>query len=324
VLQDAMYESAMDWSGPAHSYMVSGWNAFCSDKTNVTTCAPTHNGAEDHHDATVSKNYDCDDFDATTPPPSGTITCSQYLTPDFPWGDMTWLLHKNGISWNYYKQQQTPEYWNPLADFQTVHANEQLGNIQDTSNFYTAAKAGTLPAVSWIGPNPPVSDHPPHLVSDAQNYVTGLINAVMQGPNGASTAVFVTWDDWGGFYDHQAPPVIDSSGPGLRVPGFLVSPFAKVGYIDHQMLTFDSYNKFIEDVFLGGQRIDPATDGWWDPRPNIRENLVGDLSQEFNFVAAHPRPGGKASSRPPGAQPAHLVAAGLGSQPRGRRHLRAS
>ncbi len=113
----------------------------------------------------------------------------------------------------------------------------------------------------------------------------------MQGPNWNSTAIFLAWDDWGGFYDHVTPPSVDQNGYGLRVPGIVISPYAKQGMIDHQTLSFDGYLKFIEDDFLGGQRIDPANDGRPDPRPTVRENVpqLGDLSQDFDFTQP-PRP----------------------------------
>src|SRR5262249_48783216 len=103
-------------------------------------------------------------------------------------------------------------------------------------------------------------------------WVTSLVNAVMQGPDWDSTAIFVSWDDWGGLYDHVVPPSVDVNGYGIRVPGLVIGPYAKQGYLDHQTLSFDAYLKFIEDVFLGGQRLDPATDGRPDSRPNVREN----------------------------------------------------
>jgi phospholipase C len=116
-------------------------------------------------------------------------------------------------------------------------------------------------------------------------YVTRLINAVMRSPDWSSTAIFLAWDDWGGFYDNVAPPHVDENGYGLRVPGLVISPYAKSGYIDHQTLSFDAYNKFIEDDFLGGQRLDPSTDGRPDPRPTVRDNvpILGDLVADFDF-----------------------------------------
>jgi phospholipase C len=115
--------------------------------------------------------------------------------------------------------------------------------------------------------------------------VTGLIDAIMRGPDWNSTAIFLSWDDWGGFYDHVVPPRVDQNGYGLRVPGIVISPYARRGFIDHQTLSHDAYVKFIEDDFLGGRRIDPKTDGRPDLRPNVRENvsILGDLRKDFDF-----------------------------------------
>jgi phospholipase C len=110
----------------------------------------------------------------------------------------------------------------------------------------------------------------------------------MRGPDWAHTAIFLTWDEWGGFYDHVRPPRVDGAGLGLRVPGLVISPYARRGYVDHQTLSFDSYVKFIEDVFLGGKRLDPRTDGRPDPRPTVREvsRSLGDLRNDFDFSQA--------------------------------------
>ncbi|MBV9041302.1 MAG: phospholipase, partial [Acidimicrobiia bacterium] len=131
---------------------------------------------------------------------------------------------------------------------------------------------------------------------------TSLVNALMRSPDWSSTAIFLSWDDWGGFYDHVVPPTVDENGYGLRVPGLVISPYARAGFIDHQTLSFDAYAKFIEDDFLGGQRLDPRTDGRPDPRPSVRETakLLGDLSADFDFnqaprppvlLSVHPSPG---------------------------------
>ena len=115
--------------------------------------------------------------------------------------------------------------------------------------------------------------------------MTGLINAAMKGPDWKSTAIFLNWDDWGGFYDHVVPPKVDSNGYGLRVPSLVISPYAKRGYIDQQTLSSDAYLKFIQDDFLGGARLDPKTDGRWDPRPDVREDqpVLGNMVDDFNF-----------------------------------------
>ena len=231
---------------------------------------------------------------------------NQMAPPDYAWTDLTYLLHKRKVSWRYYvfdgsepdcendsaetcapvpQNAKTPGIWNPLPYFDTVRQDRQLGNIQSLKRFYSAARKGTLPAISWIEPTSAVSEHPPALVSAGQAYTTGLINTIMSGPDWKTTAIFLSWDDWGGFYDHVTPPVVDQNGYGLRVPAIVISPFAKKGYIDHQTLSHDAYVKFIEDDFLGGERLDPTTDGRPDPRPNIRENntKLGNLTNDFNF-----------------------------------------
>ncbi len=161
----------------------------------------------------------------------------------------------------------------------------QLDNVQTADHFFIDLGDDSLPAVSWIVPNEASSEHPPARVSTGEAYVTSLINAVMESSSWRSTAIFLAWDDWGGFYDHVVPPSVDANGYGLRVPGLVISPYARHGYIDHQTLSFDAYVKFIEDVFLSGERIDPVTDGRWDPRPTVRETvpILGDLRSDFDF-----------------------------------------
>jgi phospholipase C len=286
VLQDHMFEPDASWSLPSHLFMVSAWSATCSVKGDPSSCVNNIKG------------------------PVTTQQADTY-TADYAWTDLTYLLHKYNVSWAYYvapgaqpdcdddaaacapvkQKASTPGIWNPLPDFDTVQQDGQLGNIQSINNFYTAAKNGKLPAVSWITPNSKESEHPPALISVGQPYVTGLINAIMQGPDWSSTAIFLAWDDWGGFYDHVVPPVVDQNGYGLRVPGLVISPYAKQGYIDHQTLSFDAYLKFIEDDFLNGQRLDPKTDGRPDPRPDVREDalILGDLTADFDF-SQPPRP----------------------------------
>ena len=142
-----------------------------------------------------------------------------------------------------------------------------------------------------------MSDHPPALITNGQTYVTGLIDRIMRSPDWTSTAIFLAWDDWGGFYDHVRPPTVDCQGYGLRVPGLLISPYARQGYIDHQTLSFDAYLKFIEDDFLGGARIDPKTDGRPDPRPDVRENAQDPRQPHLASSTSTSRPGSRCSSR---------------------------
>jgi phospholipase C len=278
VLQDHLFESVHSWSFPSHLFLISGWSANCSNPDDPMSC---------------QSQLDPQDRTAKEPAP-------------FAWTDLTYLLNKNGVSWDWYldhgaqpvqttglaRAAGVPKIWNVLPGFSDVHQDQQQGNIQELTAFYTAAKNGTLPAVSWILPDDADSEHPPSRVSTGQSYVTSVINAAMSGPDWDSTAIFLTWDDWGGFYDHVVPPTDDQLGYGIRVPGLVISPYAKVGYIDHQTLSFDAYLKFIEDDYLDGQRLNPQTDGRPDSRPVVREDApqLGNLVNDFNFDQAPMKP----------------------------------
>ncbi len=266
VLQDHFFEAAGSWSLPAHLYEVSGWSAKCSDPQNPMSCT------------------------SSAKPPDRRPS---QRTP-FAWTDITYLLYKKHVSWGYYldnghvsdhHQGGVWLIWNVLPGFTDVHQDGQTRNIKALSVFYRQAKAGTLPKVSWIAPDDRHSEHGPALVSSGQAYVTRVINAVMRSPEWSSSAIFLSWDDWGGFYDNVRPPTVDGQGYGIRVPAMVISPYARPGYIDSQTLTTDAYLKFIEDDFLGGARLDPATDGRRDSRPDVREKArgLGNLIKDFNF-----------------------------------------
>ena len=278
VLDDHMFETNRGYSLPSHLGMVSLWSATCSQAADPMSCVSDAN-AGDRQSKTDA---------------------------EYPWTDLTWLLHGAGVSWQYFVGTgSTPDcandaatceataisppkegIWNPLPGFLDVAQDGQLGNVVSSAKFYPEARDGTLPAVSWVVPNGAVSEHPTSLVSAGQAYVTGLINAVMEGPDWDSTAIFLDWDDWGGFYDHVPPPNVDTLGYGLRVPSMVISPYAIAGKVDHQVLSFDAFAKFIEDDFLAGERLDPATDGRPDSRPDVRENAsqLGDLRNDFDFT----------------------------------------
>jgi phospholipase C len=288
LLQDHMFAPSDSWTLPAHLSLVSGWSATCPDLKDPMSCRsdlkfPGRNAADNGRKFWIPADG--------KPRP--------YL-----WADITWLLHNAGVSWGYFVGDDTcikppcPKLsaadadltnpiMNPLPGFKTVETTKQFGRVSPHSDFFDAAAAGTLPSVSWVVPSYGDSEHPPDSISNGQAWVTKLVNAVMQGPQDQwlHTAIFVTWDDWGGFYDHVKPIHVDPNGYGIRVPAFLISPYARGGAIDDQTLSFDAFLKLIEDRFLNSQRLDPLTDGWPDPRPTVRENeaKLGDLSTEFDF-----------------------------------------
>jgi phospholipase C len=290
VLQDHMFEPNSSWSLPAHLFMVSGWSADCTRHDDPGSCrnAVQAPGVRPRTGDPLHPNY--------------------FRAPIYAWTDLTYLLHAHRVSWGYYvvpgaepdcenpeaiscapvaQSPRTPGIWNPLPYFDTVRHDGQTGNIHSVQEFYDVVQRGKLPQVSWVVPSGAVSEHPPARVSDGVAYVTSLVNALMRGPDWSSTAIFLAWDDWGGFYDHVMPPRVDVNGYGLRVPALVISPYARKGYVDHQTLSFDAYLKFIEDDFLGGERLDPRTDGRPDPRPTVREDasILGNLERDFDFAA---------------------------------------
>jgi phospholipase C len=290
-LADNAFEYIPSWSLISHLYMVSEWAADCAS-----------------HDP-----LSCQDTVETVFHGSELDMCAAGVEeecPNISWTDMTQLLYEQEVSWGYYvnpgehpdcnegtdspdcvfgtQNSETPSIWNPLPFFDTVEANGQLDNIQDAWHFFDQAAAGTLPAVSWIVPNERFGEHPTpeggQRNSDGQRWVTALINSVMSGPDWDSTAIFVTWDDWGGFYDHVAVP----ESAGIRVPLLVISPYAKPGFVDHSSYGLDAVNRLIQDRFLGGDRLDPATLARPDSRPVVNElrPFVGDLLNAFDFNQA--------------------------------------
>ena len=145
---------------------------------------------------------------------------------------------------------KTFSLWNPLPGFKAVRENpEQMKNLVDLKEYFQDLKSGTLPEVSWIVPTFEDSEHPPETLGPAARgmwYVTNIVNALMQSPYWKDSVVFLTWDDYGGFYDHVPPPIVDAMGYGPRVPTLIISPYAKADFISHFTYDFTSMLKFIE------------------------------------------------------------------------------
>ena len=278
VLQDRMFAPADSWTLPAHLFLVSAWAARCSDAHDPMSCVSNLELVDQFH--TMRSHED---------------------VPIWAWTDITYLLWEQGVEWGYYVgddtcffdpcpdqgQRRTVSQQNPLPWFTTIRETGQMDRIQDHAKFYKAAANGTLPSVSWVMPYNGVGEHPASgaPIWRGQAHVTHVVNALMKGPDWNETAVFLTWDDWGGFYDHVRPPRVDLNGYGIRVPGLLISPWARAGLIDSQTLSFDAYLKLIEDLFLDSERLNPATLSRPDSRPTVREkaSILGDLLKEFDF-----------------------------------------
>ncbi len=186
------------------------------------------------------------------------------ITTEFPCFDfqtMADLLDTAGQSWKYY----APTYghqgyqYSAYNNVSHIRYGSDWNNVVSDKQFVTDAAKGNLPAVSWLV-TAQANEHPPHSSCFGENWTVQQINAVMQGPDWASTAIFLVWDDFGGFYDHVPPPTSDFYGLGARVPFLIISPYAIPGYISHTTYEFSSVLKFIEETFglpnLGNRDVD--------------------------------------------------------------------
>jgi len=299
VLQDHMFEPVASWSLAAHLYLVSGWSAQCMTPADPFSC---------------KNNIELPGLPTDIGPPHS-------KPPDYAWTDLTYLFDRRHVSWGVLRQAgsgarlrrragvlhlQAPgaahaRDLEPAAELRHGPSGSPVGQ-HPRHQRVLHGPAPQSPAVGVVViPSGIVSEHPTSSIKAGQAYVTNVINAIGRSREWSSTAIFLAWDDWGGFYDSVRPPQTDVNGYGFRVPALVISPYARRGYIDHQQLSFDAFAKFIEDDFLGSQRLDPKTDGRPDPRPSVRENAhgLGNLVKDFNFNQK-PRP---AMFLPPRPQP---------------------
>jgi phospholipase C len=183
-------------------------------------------------------------------------------------------LTAHGVSWHYYRGDNP--FVDPLRQIRHVwFGPERRGRVPEPT-FIPDALGGDLPAVSWLTPPVSLSEHPPASVCLGENWTVRAVNAMMRGPDWRRTAIVLTWDDFGGFYDHVPPPHLDIYGLGPRVPTIVISPWAKAGFVDSAPLEFSSVLRMIERIH-GLQPLGP------------RDRIAGDLLEAFDFTGP-PRP----------------------------------
>ena len=196
--------------------------------------------------------YDTVSQDCVSPANSQTFSENAQGTPEPYWSfpcyninSIPQELNKAGISWKYYGGApiwDAPQFIQPIVN--------SPDNIINPNQFVKDVQAGKMAQVSWITPSGNgLTDHPPAPLQGGENFVTGIINSVMNSSYWSNTAIFLSWDDWGGFYDHVVPPTIDNVGLGPRAPLIVISPYAKAGFISHQQGEFSSFDKFIEENY---------------------------------------------------------------------------
>ena len=254
-LADHMFSSLHGPSFPNHLYTVAAQSGNVIDNPGA-------------------KIWGCDAPGTITVPilkPDGTIGNS---FPCFNFQTLADRLEDAGITWSYYAPSSgQPGYaWSALDAIKHIRmSNLWSEHVLPYSQFVTDAAAGKLPAVSWIVQPENVSEHPPESTCKGENWTVEQINAVMQGADWQTTAIFLTWDDFGGFYDHVPPPTIDGFGLGPRVPLLIISPYARSGFISHTQYEFSSFLKIVEERF-GLQML------------NARDKAANDMTDSFDFT----------------------------------------
>ena len=270
VLADRMFQTQGSGSFTAHQDLIAGG----------TLIDPTHALI----DNPSNQPWGCD-------APAGTVTSLITTSKQFQQGQGPFpcvsyktlrdLLDAKGVSWKYYTppigQSFAGNIWNAFDAIHDVrYGPEWKTNVVDVATLLPDVSKGNLPAVAWVCPDFNNSDHPGAPSDTGPSWIAQVVNAIGNGPDWDTTAIVVLWDDWGGFYDHVAPPQLDYQGLGFRVPMLIVSPYAKRGVVSHTQYEFGSIVKFVEDNWNLGRlgttdvranSIDDAFDIQKPPRP---------------------------------------------------------
>lgn len=237
-LADHMFSSIKSDSFPNHLYAVAASSGGVIDipYSKVTRSSP----------------WGCDADPTTTVAVMDDAGSIAKVFPCFDFSTMADSLQNKKISWKYYAPSKGENGYN-FSAFDAINhiRNSALWteNVVPVSGFINDAMSGNLPAVSWVVNGTPVDEHPPNSSCAGENWTVNQINAVMQGRDWDSTAIFLMWDDFGGFYDHVPPPTLDNFGLGPRVPLIIISPYAKPGHISRTQYEASSVLKFIEERF---------------------------------------------------------------------------
>jgi phospholipase C len=260
VLPDHMFASFDGASFPNHLYTIAADGAGTLE---IPTGGDGGKGS-----------WGCDAAPKITVPVMAANGAISEVFPCFDIQTMADSLNTKGVSWKYYAPPEGARGY-VMSTYDAIKHIRDSGqwqtNVVPMTDFVNDALNGELPAVSWVVPGQ-YSEHPPASTCDGENWSVEQINAIMQGPidQWDSTAIFLVWDDWGGFYDHVAPPTKDRFGLGIRVAAIIISPYAIAGKVSHTYYEFSSVLKFMEEAF----DVPPLTK---------RDKNANDLTDSFNF-----------------------------------------
>ncbi len=241
---DRMFQTNQGPSFPAHQYIVSGTST-------ITNGSPLR-AADNPINPQGGRVGGCDSAPGSLVPlidEAGKLSANAY--PCFRRLSLMELADNAGISWRYYVDTPGAGIWNgPDAIFHVRTSREYETNVvSPSSQVLKDVAAGTLADVVWVTPSNVSSDHARATNGSGPSWVASVVNAIGESQYWNDTAIVVTWDDWGGWYDHVPPPIYNSYELGFRVPLIVISPYAKAHYISHAQHEFGSVLKFTEEVF---------------------------------------------------------------------------
>jgi phospholipase C len=225
-------------------------------------------------------DWGCDSPPATTVPiQSAGLSKTVFAYPCFEFATLGDRIDEAqpsnpALTWKYYSPGEgQPGYeWNAYDTINHIRYGPDWGvNVVPETQFVTDALNGNLASVNWVVTPNETSDHPPGSVCAGENDSVAKIDAVMQGPQWGSTAIFLFWDDFGGYYDHVPPPQIYTYGLGPRVPLVIISPYAKPAYVSSTVYSAASLLSFAENVF----GLPPIVEA---------DTLANNLADSFDFT----------------------------------------
>lgn len=259
---DRMFQTNQGSSFPAHQYIISGTSTNAPGSSLKAAESPIYRGS-------VDGNCDGSPMSRVTMiDQSGFENITMW--PCFDHQTLFDRLDNQNVSWRYYEAYMGG-YWSAPNAIAHIRRGKDWANvITPKSAILNDIAAGKLPGVSWVMPDAAASDHASATDGSGPAWVASVVNAIGQSKYWQDTAIFVTWDDWGGWYDHVAPPMYNSYELGFRVPLIVISPYARTGYVSHTQHEFGSILHFTEEAF----GLVPL--GYSDTRAD-------DLADCFNF-----------------------------------------
>ena len=293
---DRMFQTNQGPSFPAHQFIISGTSAPSAPGKPNSNLLVADNQTGGPNPGITGCLAPAGEYtlliDPANPDPNTNET--QQAFPCYEHPTLTDLLDNKGISWRYYTW--APAFlWNGPNAIQHIcgptpgipnatacgGAIWQRSVVVNSPQVLTDIQNGQLAGVAWVTPSIPQSDHPGAGVQDNEgpSWVASIVNAIGASSYWSNTAIIITWDDWGGWYDHVAPPVINSYEYGFRVPLIVVSPYAKAAYVSHQVNDFGSILKFIEQTF----NLPAVAPGAAPPYADMAAT-TSDLSDCFDFT----------------------------------------